>query len=59
MARLQMTFEFVDTEEQAIKMCNRINSEANSYRRKNKPARYTPWDSQDGRQHLFVVIYWY
>ena len=58
MARLQFRFTFVDTEEQAVKMCNQINSTANAYRRKNKPAHYTPWSSQDGREHCFVVLYW-
>lgn len=54
----QYTFEFTKTEEQAINLCNRINKRQNYYMRKHHPAHYTPWSSQNGKEHLFVVFYY-
>lgn len=52
------TFHIVDTEEQAIAFCNRINSQYTAYMRKKHPAHYTPWSSNDG-YNGFVVLYQY
>lgn len=54
-ARYRMTFEFFDTEDQAQVFCNRENT--NSYIRKHHKAHYTPWSSQNGREHKFVAWY--
>lgn len=53
--RYKMTFTFFDTEEQAQIFCSKENS--NSYIRKNHPAHYTPWNSQDGKENKFVAWY--
>ena len=54
--RYRMTFDFVDTEEEAKAFCDTQNK--NYYLRKKHPAHYTPWVSQDGREHKFVVWYY-
>lgn len=56
--RYTKTFEFCDTEEQAKALCHRRNCEATSYVRNHHPAYYTPWSSQDGKEHKFVVWYY-
>lgn len=53
--RYSMTFKFFDTEEQAKSFCD--NENLNRYIRKNHPAHYTPWTSQDGTEHKFVAWY--
>ena len=54
-SRYKRTFEFVDTEEQAKKICN--NKNKNRYVRKHHKAIYTLWESQDGTERKFVVFY--
>ena len=54
---LRLTFQFVDTEEQAKELCANIQRNQNSYRKKFYKPNYTPWTSQDGKEHLFVVWY--
>jgi hypothetical protein len=57
MNKLTKTFMFVDNEAQAQKMCEYLQANQNSYRRKNHKPCYTPWDSSDGKEHKFVVWY--
>ena len=52
---LKETFQFVETEEQAKQLCKDIQRYQNSYRKRWHKPHYTPWTSQDGTQHLFVV----
>ena len=52
----RLTFDFVETEEQAQALCDSINARQTRYMRKKHPAHYTPWDSQDG-EHIFIVWY--
>lgn len=52
---LRETFEFVDTEEEAIEMCKTIQRNQNSYRKMYRKPNYTPWTSQDGKEHKYVV----
>ena len=59
MKKYHMTFEFRKTEEEAQKLANEINKNATYYMRKNKPAHFTPWESSDHKEKLFVVWYWY
>ena len=54
--RYRKTFDFVDTEEEAKAFCATQNK--NRYLRKNHPAHYTPWVSQDGKEQKFVVWYY-
>ncbi len=54
-ARYKWTFAFCNTEDEAIRLCDRENS--NRYIRKKHPARYTPWSSRDGKENKFVVWY--
>lgn len=53
--RYRRTFEFVDTEEQAKKICNEKNK--NRYVREHHTAFYTRWRSQDGTEQKFIVLY--
>lgn len=46
--RYRRTFQFFDTEEQAQRF---IKS------RGRRKANYTPWTSEDGKEHAFVVWY--
>lgn len=52
MKKLQLKFEFVDTELRAVAMCSRLNA-----KRKSAKAHYTPWSSPDGKENKFVVWY--
>lgn len=54
---LRKTFKFVDTEQEAIELCKLIQHNQNSYRKMYHKPSYTPWTSQDGREHKFVVWY--
>lgn len=56
--RYRKIFEFCGTEEQAQALCANINANATRYMRKKHPAHYTPWSSQDGKEHKFVVWYY-
>ena len=53
--RYRTTFEFFDTENQAIAFCSKENQ--NSYIKKNHTAHYTPWSSQDGSENKFIAWY--
>ena len=55
MARLQMSYKFLDTELQAKVFCERENQQYPW--RKNK-AHYTPWSSADNKVHKFVAFYY-
>lgn len=59
MKKYNLTFEFADTEEKARTFCNAINRNYTRYMRKNHPAHYTPWSSQDGKEQKFVCWYRY
>ena len=54
----QYRFQFVDTEADAVAMCQRINATQSRYMTKHHPATYTPWSSSDGKEHKFVVYYY-
>lgn len=56
--RYRYTFDFVDTQEQAQALCDRINAGYTRYMRKNHPAHYTSWESENGQEHKFVVWYY-
>jgi hypothetical protein len=53
-----MDFIFLETEEEAIVACANFNHWATPYCRRKHPAHYTPWTSQDGTQHRFIVFFW-
>lgn len=59
MAKLRLTFDFFDTEEQAADFCFNYNANSSYYMRKNKPAHYTPWSSSDGKEQKFIAWYYY
>ena len=55
------TYEQYDPSEQMLNaraFCERINAGLTRYMRKNKPAHFTPWSSQDGKENLFVCWYY-
>lgn len=56
--KYRSTFDFFDTEEQAKAFCDRYNSEASAYVRKKYQAHYTPWQSQNGKEHKFIAWYY-
>ena len=58
MRKYRYTFEFKKTEEEAREFCERINAGLTRYMRKNKPAHFTPWSSQDGKENIFVCWYY-
>ena len=58
MSKYRYTFEFQQTEEQAKAFCERINANLTKYMRKNKPAHFTPWRSQDEKENLFICWYY-
>lgn len=58
MKKYRCTFDFVETEVEAIKKCEIINKGLTYYMRKHKPAHYTPWRSADGKEDKFVVWYY-
>ena len=58
MRKYRYTFEFKKTEEEARTFCERINAGLTIYMRKNKPAHFTPWQSKDGKENLFVCWYY-
>lgn len=55
--KYRTTFDFFDTEEQAQVFCDKENKSASPYVRKKYPAHYTPWSSQDGKEHKFIAWY--
>lgn len=55
MARYRKTFKFCETENEAKRFCESENK--NRYIRKHHPAHYTPWSSQDGKEHKFIAWY--
>ena len=55
MRKYRATFDFVKTEEQAQAALQAYRDNATPYVRKRYPGCYTPWESQDGTEHLFVV----
>ena len=57
--KYHLTFKFCDTEGVAQALCGEINANATPYMRRKHPAHYTPWDSRDGKEHCFVVWYYY
>jgi len=58
MKKYELRFCFVDTEEEAIQEVFKENSTGTRYKRKNRPAHYTPWSSLDGRENKFIVWYY-
>lgn len=54
--RYRLTFEFCDTADQALAICNKANE--NRYLRKNHPAKITPWTSKDGSERKFIAWYY-
>ena len=56
--RYQLTFKFVDTEQEAKELCDRIQKCQNAYAKKHHKPTYTPWESEDYKEHKFVVWYY-
>lgn len=56
--KLRLTFNFFDTESSANHFCDTFNKKASYYIRKNKPAHFTPWVSQDGTEHKYIAWYY-
>lgn len=54
---VRLTFQFVETEQQAKELCKTIQKNQNSYRKQFHKPSYTPWESSDHKEHAFVVWY--
>lgn len=54
---VRLTFQFVDTENEAKELCKTIQKNQNSYRKQFHKPSYTPWESSDRKEHAFVVWY--
>ena len=59
MKKYHTTFDFVQTEDEAKKLCASIDAKHNYYIRKVHPSTYTRWNSSDGKFHGFAVKYVY
>lgn len=51
------TFIFCDTMEQAKTFCDTQNANVSAYIRRKRPAHFTPWNSQDGREKKYICWY--
>ena len=54
---MKLLFEFADSEQQAQAICERVTKTQSRYMNKKHHAKVTPWTSQDGKEHKFVVWY--
>ena len=54
-ARKQLSFYFVDTEEEAIRSVAGENASMSSHYKKHHPAHYTSWTSPDRTESKFIV----
>lgn len=54
---LRKTFNFVNTEDEALELCKAIQKAQNAYRKVHHKPHYTSWESTDGKEHKFVVWY--
>lgn len=57
MKKYRLTFEFAETEEKAIKLCEQINKNYTYYMRKNHPAHYTPWSDKENKSKYHFVVW--
>lgn len=55
--KYQLWFEFRNTEKEAQTLCDLVNKNYTPYMRKNHKAHYTPWQSKDGTENLFICWY--
>lgn len=58
MRTYRTTFNFVETEEEAKQLCERINKSYTYYMRKTHPAHFTPWKDAEGKSTYNYVV-WY
>ena len=58
MRRLQLSFTFCETEEQAKAKCAHFDSVSSAYCRKRYPAHYTPWESSSPTDKARFIV-WY
>lgn len=60
--KYRLTFEFVETEEEARVLTTRYNRDSTKYMRENKPSHYTPWEARDAEGNVteskFIVWHW-
>ena len=57
--RYQLTFTFKDTEQQAKTFCDNENKNGTLYKRKNKTAHFTKWQSANGNKQKYICWYYY
>lgn len=57
MSKYQLTFRFVDTEEEARVFCANVNAMCRRYMREKHPAHYTPGVSEGGKERKFICWY--
>ena len=55
--RYETCFAFVDTEEQAKQKCEVLHRQQNAYVNRRYKAHYTSWESNDHKEHKFIVWY--
>lgn len=57
---IYVTYDFVNTESEAMNLCEQIATTYSPYmRRTYKAPHYTTWTSLDGNEHKYVVWYYY
>lgn len=59
MKKYHTTFDFVETEEKAKKLCASIDAKHTAYIRKRHPSIYAKWDCADGSFNGYAVKYVY
>ena len=58
MRKHYLRYQIVATETEAKEFCERENASGTAYKRKNKPARFTPWTNEKKTETGFICWYY-
>ena len=58
MRKYYKTFTFCNSLEEARAFCDSYNANATEHMRRNHPAHFTPWISQDGNEKKYICWYY-
>lgn len=58
MRKYYKTFTFCSSLEEARAICYSHNASSTEYMRRNHPAHFTPWISQDGNEKKYICWYY-
>ncbi len=53
--KYRLTFNLVDTEDEAKRLCAELYKKASYYVQKHHTPHYTQWSSKDGTERAFLV----